>query len=347
LISLGAGIVVSLVFLAGRRWWARDLSFGQEVSFGSALFLVLVLALAQMNIHRSVLQAERRLGLTLAVATGTALAQLVLIRVVPRSLGSSGVLLTILIPITVTIGLMFWLVPNVTRVPVPSFRFVPDRLGVLTQYALGNLLFSQLWALPDFVYPLLTLGLIGPAASAHFAVTWLISSLLLTIPNSVAMAFLVDSSYLGDRMGARSRVALLTDLALLIPLALLIAGLAPVILGLFGADYARAAASLLRLLVLASLPGSVTSIYLTMKRLRGQVVALNALAFARAILAVASSFLLIGRLGLTGIGWGWLLAQGAMAVVLMGPLWRECGVCPEALRETAGVGRRGNGGSRT
>lgn len=323
LVSAGAGVVAVLIFLGGRQWWAPDFILSQTALLYSIVFFALVLVQAHTNIHLSVLQAERQTPLLALSNLGAALAQLILVFILPVSFGPLSIVMTVLLPKVIVAILLSWVISKHICAPIITFHIGTVPFGSVMMYSLGTHIFNLLWSLPDFLFPLLILNYLGPTANAHLAVTWLINKSMLIIPNSVAVALLIDGSHKEEQLGPQARIAVLTDMALLTPVVLAVTALAPFILGIFGADYAHEAAGLLRLLSFASLPISVTSVYLTVKRVRKQIVSLNLLALALSGLGIVSSFVLVTRLGIIGIGWGWLLSQSIFALFLVGPLWRE------------------------
>ena len=92
---------------------------------------------------------------------------------------------------------------------------------------------------------------------------------------------------------------------------------APLLLRLFGADYARAGATLLRLLALAAVPHVASILYLGVARVRGEVAGIVAVEGTHAALLLGLSYPLLHRYGITGVGLAWLASRTVVALALL------------------------------
>src|SRR5262249_21271013 len=104
---------------------------------------------------------------------------------------------------------------------------------------------------------------------------------------------------------------------IVVPLALVVAALSPLILRVLGTEYASGASWLLPLLVLSAIPNVVITTFLSaarvQKRMRAVVVGTAAMSISVLVLSV----LFLDWYGLTGVGVAWVVAQSAVAIVLL------------------------------
>ena len=82
--------------------------------------------------------------------------------------------------------------------------------------------------------------------------------------------------------------------------------------------------TLLRLLLVATLPQAVVSLYLSVERVRANVGRVLAVEAAVVVLVTAGAIVGMDRLGLIGVGWAWLVAQSIVAALVAPALWRAC-----------------------
>ena len=82
--------------------------------------------------------------------------------------------------------------------------------------------------------------------------------------------------------------------------------------------------TLLRLLLVATLPQALVGLYLTVERVRADVRRVLVVEGVVVILVTVGAVVGMGRLGLIGVGWAWLVAQSIVAALVAPALWRAC-----------------------
>jgi O-antigen/teichoic acid export membrane protein len=143
----------------------------------------------------------------------------------------------------------------------------------------------------------------------------IVTSLQLVI-QSMMGSLTVEASRDESKLVKYSRQAFAQTARLLVPMVLFLFLVGPYLLQLFGKNYAAEAAVLLRLLSLAILPQVITGLYFGIARIHrsvGGVVKVHASLF---VMNLILSYLLLERLGITGVGISWLISQLTIAVVL-------------------------------
>lgn len=185
----------------------------------------------------------------------------------------------------------------------------------IARFAAGHHFVAVIAALPDFLVPLLVLGLLTPDATAHYYAAFTISYALRLLAANIASALTVEGARDEAALDALlRRVARLVGL-LLLPLALVGAVAADPLLTLFGGEYSNEATVLLRYFALSLPLSAVIVVGLAVERVRQR----SARAFAVASLATATTIgldlWLLGAQGLTGAGVAWVAGQALGALL--------------------------------
>ncbi|HLY91390.1 MAG TPA: hypothetical protein VKQ27_20580, partial [Acetobacteraceae bacterium] len=194
-------------------------------------------------------------------------------------------------------------------IPAPLFRdirafLIPDSLAALFMLASTVLL------------PLLIINRLGPSATAHYALAWIIGYALFLFSLNMGSSLVVETA--ADQSGLRQLSwRSMTHLTkLLIPMVAVIVAGAPYILLAFGRGYAEADVTPLRLLAVAALPAIVTNTAISATRSLRRMPMVLGIQVAICALVWGLSLVLIGRFGITGVAAAWLIAQTATALVL-------------------------------
>jgi O-antigen/teichoic acid export membrane protein len=101
-----------------------------------------------------------------------------------------------------------------------------------------------------------------------------------------------------------------------IPLTIALIVGAPYILRIFGEDYAEYGTSVLRLLALAALPGTINTMYVNVARVQRRMSRVAMVFGGQAFIVLGLTWLLLKPYGLTAVGVAWLVGQSAVAIVV-------------------------------
>ena len=193
--------------------------------------------------------------------------------------------------------------------PAPQFRdirafLIPDSLAALFMLASTVLL------------PLLIINRLGPAATAHYQLAWIIGYALFLFSLNMGSSLVVETA--ADQSGLRQLSwRSMTHLTkLLIPVVIVIVIAAPYLLLAFGRGYAEADVTPLRLVALAALPAIITNTAISATRSQRKMRMVLGIQVAICALVWGLSVALIGHLGITGAAAAWLIAQTVTALVL-------------------------------
>jgi O-antigen/teichoic acid export membrane protein len=243
--------------------------------------------------------------------------------------------LAIIIPHT---GLyVSWMVPAVIAVPAvnllifgrllprhpdpPGNSRPPDRRQV-GRFLAGDVTGALCLLATVNLVPVLVAAFIGPGANAYFYMAWTIGIIIDMLAANMALSLTVEGSFDPARLAGHFKAALRRTLLLLVPIAVGTALLAPRILGMFGPGYAHYGGPILELLAVATLPRTVTELYLGALRAQSRTSLVALVQGGRAVLILGLTLLLINLIGIVGAGVAVLASQVIMAIAVAPGLLR-------------------------
>ena len=191
------------------------------------------------------------------------------------------------------------------RVRFGSFRTLRRYLSLTS----GNYIAVIMGMLPASVVPIEVLVVRGAAEAGWFAVAFLIAGFLYIIPSTMASVLFAEASRQGVSLQKQLRKAIGGIYVLLLPGLVIMVAAAPLLLRIFGVDYAAAATGCLRVLALSALPMGGTYLVDSLLIARDRIAAYVFMNGANAALVLGLVGILLPR-GLTAAAWGWTLAQG-------------------------------------
>lgn len=208
--------------------------------------------------------------------------------------------------------------------PVPGST-VPRRRFL--QSAWRNIGGAAAQSLPGLALAPLVLLIQGPEAAAYFAIAWSAASLLFLASGAISRSALSELVRQGSSGQAHIlRRAMHHHLWLILPGAVAAVILAPVAMGIFGADYAREGSTTLMLLAASAFFVSPSYLYLSVLRAqdRGRTLLVfpGAMILALALLAPVMT----QAYGIDGMALAWIVANapfGIYAAVRLGLIAKE------------------------
>jgi O-antigen/teichoic acid export membrane protein len=132
----------------------------------------------------------------------------------------------------------------------------------------------------------------------------------------MGMSFTVEAAKDQSYIREFSYRSIIQSSILIIPIISVILIASPTILSLFGSDYAAEGSKLLRLLALSALPYVITSLHISIARVQRRIINIVITMSALCGMVLLITFMLLGRLGLVGVGWAWLISQSVVAIVI-------------------------------
>jgi O-antigen/teichoic acid export membrane protein len=198
---------------------------------------------------------------------------------------------------------------------------LPDRRRVLS-VAVGNY-GGTLFSIAGLtLLPILVTDRTSATQTAYFYVPWMIAAGLQLIALNMMMSLTVEGALDEPQLRGLFRKAFLHTSRLVLPLALALALGAPWVLRAFGSHYAHAGAPLLRLLAAGMLPNVLVALAIGVARVQHRGMTVLGIEGARAVLVIGLSIVLLPSVGIEGVGIAWLVAQLAVAGVLLAGMLR-------------------------
>ncbi|MER6420163.1 hypothetical protein [Streptomyces sp. NPDC001137] len=203
------------------------------------------------------------------------------------------------------------------------------------RYIVADYLAALFWLGATTALPIIVLNHRGPRQAAYFSLAWLVAFSLYQLNTNMGASLIVEGTNDPSRLAAHCRLVLRHTGVLLAGGVVVLCAAAPLILRIFGPDYARYGADLLRLIALSALPNIVVVAAVSMCRIRRRLFLLVGILGAVCTLATVLTYVLLPVMGITGVGAAWLLAQTAAAATLW---WRRPYWLPTQPQGPAGSG---------
>lgn len=173
---------------------------------------------------------------------------------------------------------------------------------------------TLIWKSAGLLLPIVVLVRLGADSNAYFYVAEQVAYALFLVSSNLGDALVATAS----RSGGPIRPLLVRSArqvaTLVLPGVVVVVALAPQIMGVFGADYRDGAATVLRLLALAAIPNSFTTLVIGVAHVRGRLRPVLGMQAAMGVGTVALAWVLLPGLGIAGIGVAALLAQSVVAL---------------------------------
>jgi O-antigen/teichoic acid export membrane protein len=316
-------LVVSATFLVVASAISERLAFLAASPLIAVLFCVSVAAWGIFTLQDSVLTALRGAVWVPVENASFGLAKILLVIGLAGSLPGLGVFLSWNLPVIIALVPVNLLI---VRLLLPRLRSIRDSTlpdwRVLRRFiALGSLGYLFLQAGTNAL-PLLVTAVLGATANGLFYVAYSIASSLDLVAYNFGMSLTVEGSRNESRLALYAGQILRRALLLFIPGITLLCLAAPLVLALFGPQYAQSSVPLLRLLLLAVIPRLVSTIFIAVSRVQRRVGRIVAVQAATSILALSLSLLSMGRLGIVGVGVAYLISQTVVASAVLPSLLR-------------------------
>jgi O-antigen/teichoic acid export membrane protein len=181
-------------------------------------------------------------------------------------------------------------------------RFVAlDYLGYLFMQAGTNAL------------PLIVTARLGAEANAVFYVAWLLGNSVELVAYHFGTSLTVEAAADESRLPAYARQVLLRGLLLFTPGVVLLCVSAPLLLTLFGAEYASSGSNILRLFAVAVLPKLVVIVFVAASRVQRRIGRIILVQASVSALVVSLALITMGHIGVVGVGVAYLTGQLVVA----------------------------------
>ena len=332
-VFLASAFLLLLPVLSPGLLFLHDPLLGPCFVLASAAYAVFV-------IQDGVLTGLRRVDWVVLENAVFAVAKIVFVGVLAVVLRSSGILvswaLAVVVSITLTNGFLY--ARAFPRHAGTALNEGADASRPTGGYIMADYVAALFWLGATALLPLLVLNRLGPDQAAYFSLAWLAGFSLYQLNVSMGESLIVEAANDPAQLVKHSHQVLRHTGMLLMAGTVVLCAAAPLVLRVFGADYARNGTGLLRLVALSAVLNLVVITAVSACRAQRRLRMLVGIVAVVCSLSTGLSLVLLPVLGIAGVGAGWLIAQTAVASWLwwQKPLWLPVG--PSAPR---------TGGSRT
>jgi O-antigen/teichoic acid export membrane protein len=315
-ISILASLLASLIFLSGLGFWSTALLFLRQEPLLIAAFVVFTIAFTLGATAGEALIAERRAGFLLVRGVIFNVLRLSLVILLVGAFHSFGIFGSW--GISLWVALLFNIFLFLPRVQI-GYRPRPTiskEINEMIHFSFGNYIANLLRGAPSLILPIMVINLLGAELTAYFSIASMIGGTLGTVAENTSMSLFAEGSYEEEKLGLNVRRSLKLILLILVPTVILALAFADKLLLAFGSPYSESATTLLRILILSTLPLAVNTVYLFVKRVEKKLNILIAVYAFIAVITLALTYILLPTMGITGAGIAWLSSNGVVAVVI-------------------------------
>ena len=313
---IATSVVLSLAFVA----LGGALGLKSVLGDGPLLALWAVLAAVAWSIFRlqdAVLVGLRQAKWVFIENTIYNLAKILFLWAGVEFLAKAGIVGSWFLPTPIVIALVTWLVFGVytrpSRIDSAPADAQPLTLREVAATSGGDHVGSLVAEAASRLLPVIVVAVLGAATTAYFFTAWLVATTLGLVAGSMTDSFTAEAA--GDRANVRrySHDILRHMAVVTISAAVVLAIGAPLILSLFGKNYAAQGTTLLRWLCLSSPLIVFNNWYLSYARLMGRIRQVVWLQSIGAVLLLGLSYLLLHSIGITGVAFAWIASEAVTA----------------------------------
>lgn len=315
-------LISSIAYIIDIRHWSPTLYFVQENFRLSILFVIFTVMITIANLMDNILVAGRAACYVFLKNFFISLVKLPLPICVFASYSGFGIFAGngtgFLLGVFLT---WFLLLPKVYKGFFPSVIFKKDIIKQILSYSFANHISNFFIVAPQFIYPIMVLNKLGPKMSAFFWITWMVTMIIGVIPTGISQSLLAEGACDYFKLAENSRHALRISIILTVPAVIAIILLSRYILNFFGAEYADNSAVIVPYLALAVIPMCINMIYISINQVKKRVHLIIVQTGISAFFSIALGWVLLSKIGLSGVGISYLLAHLIVALIVVVPLW--------------------------
>jgi len=324
LVSSIASVLVTIPFLLTVHLWGP--SYSELANPITGLFFVAcVVCWGIFTLQDSVLAGLRSAHWVLLENTVFGIAKIVLLILFASRFVHIGIYLSWMVPCVLVVPLINSLIFGrvVPRHTAATIDVEPPTNREIGRFLAGDYSGAMFLLATSNLVPVLVAAMISDVKNtAYFYMAWLVGGIVDLVAVNMAISLTVEGSFDASSLAHNCRRALKKIGMLIVPTATLIALLAPWGLGLFGPEYAKVGAPILQLLALATLPKTLTEVYLGALRAQSRARRVAIVQGIRAVLMLGLTVWLVEVMGLIGAGVAAVVTQVAVAAMISPGLWR-------------------------
>jgi O-antigen/teichoic acid export membrane protein len=317
-------------YLLSLEIWSPSLAVLRQNTFYAVGFLAYTIAMALVPMIQMAYVAHRQAGCALIQTCVVHGGRLLLVSVT-SSLGTMGLVGSGALSVVLAVALsLSALLPRVGTEYRFKFSLHRADLARILPYSLSTYIAALLSQNAHVVLPLLTLEVLGAAASGYAYIAWMLGVLLSSPGLALANSAFAEGSHAPERMPAILSRAAGLGLAVTIPAAIGLGVLAPWLLRtLFGSTYAQEGAGLLRWLAMAAPLAVLSKLYFTHLRVYKRMGLLILLSAIVVVITLGVAALWMPRYGIAASGFGWLIGNSVVVIAALGSVLGQFGKARE------------------
>jgi O-antigen/teichoic acid export membrane protein len=312
-------IAAAVIFIVGPGLWSPAVVSIRQNPPYLLVFALTVPVAALALLTDNAFLARRTARFVLARNLIFNLLRLVLLTVLAASLHSFGIFASwgAAVFVSLLFGVFLFL-PRAQSGYRLSVSLDHRAVGGILRFSFANYLSDILWSAPALIIQsILVVNMLGSESNAYFSIAWAMTGILTMVPSAVSTSLFAEGSYDEARLGQSIWRSLKMTFLLLTPAVILVSLLADKFLLMFGAQYSQNAATLLRLLAAASIPGAVNAVFFSIKRVQKKTKVMVGLAAFFCVATIVLSYILLPYAGIAGAGIAWLATQSCIALVVV------------------------------
>jgi O-antigen/teichoic acid export membrane protein len=317
-LSVIMATVVVIIFLVGMPLWAPSLMFIRENVIFLLVFISLAVAGTTILILTGVFIGLRRAEFVAVQNGGISLLKVILVIALAVFFQTFGIVASWALGQLLAVGLsIFLFLPRVQPGYKPTPRLHNEVTDEVMRFSLANYVADGLWAIPNWLLPLMVVNMLGSEATAHFYMSWAMIALLSAISTGTSLSLFAEGSH--DQAQLRSDLSrsIKFIFVLLIPAMIIMFLIGSRLLLVYGREYSDTGTRLLWILTASALPMSVNYIYLSVLRITKRFKEMILFAAVLAFGTLGLSYALLLPLGIEGAGIAWLVTHILLALVVV------------------------------
>lgn len=317
-ISGFASVVIAIIFLLGIGFWSPALLLVRQDLLFSISFVVFAPVTALQPLVLNTFLARRNAKFILISNLIVSSSKLVLAFLFAIFLNSAfGLFVSAGLSVVVALAISLKLfLPKVQSDYSPKIIIQRNSLSDVWRYSMANYISRSLLLLTPLILPIMVVNILNSELNAYFYVAWAITSIILVIPSSIFNSLFAEASNDEASLKTNTAKSLKLMLILMLPLILFILIFADKLLLLFGQAYADNCSPLLHIVLLSTIPYAINYLYISIARVNKNIRSIIKITLAMSGLSIGLSYLLMIKMGLVGIGIGYLSGQSIVATVV-------------------------------
>ncbi|MFI7706446.1 lipopolysaccharide biosynthesis protein [Nonomuraea sp. NPDC049480] len=321
-LAAATGGVAAVGFLLTLPMWGQ--TYSVLAGFGPGLFfLAAVVVWAVFTLQDVVLTGLRRAPFVPMNNLVFGVVKMGLLVALAGALPEGGIFVSWVIPTALALIPVNWLIFGVV-VPRHVKRADPvqdpPRLREIGRFLAGD--FPGTLSILAIIYlvPVVIATQVGEATFGRFSMAHTLASMIELLAMNMAVSLTVEGSFDPAQLAENCRRALRRAFMIVTPIiAVAILG-APLILTIFGSDFASEGTLLLRLMSLAVLPRVLIEVYLSALRAQSKARTLAVVQIGLAVLVLVSTVVLFPFAHVNAVGYGLLFSELLVALLIFGNL---------------------------